>query len=182
LVGRTVTLDLLAHVTKRKVGIMKTFKRILVTTDFSDISLAAMEYATPVSLTGDVEIYMINVVEPVALGDLHFANPDLVKELELNALRELKNFIESKLPGQGGIIPIVRIGDPAEEIDRFAEEQQIDLIIIASHGRSGLAHMVMGSVAIKIVRRSNIPVLTIKPESMQMKLVHGSDVEEQLHI
>ena len=67
------------------------------------------------------------------------------------------------VPAQTRLTAVVRRGMPAEEIKRFAQEEGIDLIVMASHGRTGLRHMVMGSVAERVVRLCSVPVLTVKP-------------------
>jgi len=62
---------------------------------------------------------------------------------------------------------VVRRGFAYEEIMRFVDEEEIDLIVMATHGRTGLPHIIMGSVAERVVRHSPVPVLTIKPLKVQ---------------
>jgi len=76
---------------------------------------------------------------------------------------EIRDFVKKILPYQKKIVESVRYGQPYREIVDYARAEDIDLIVIATHGRTGLTHMVMGSVAEKIVRFSPVPVLTIKP-------------------
>jgi len=66
-------------------------------------------------------------------------------------------------------VPAVLIGRPFAEIIKYAQAQSIDLIVIGTHGRGGLSHMLMGSVAEKVVRKSPCPVLTIRPAESRVK-------------
>ncbi|MBI5215353.1 MAG: universal stress protein [Ignavibacteriae bacterium] len=164
---------------------MKFINKILVPTDFSDFSLAAMEYATSFSKIYDAKIYMIHVVEnPSVLAfhsvDLH--SETLLRDAEDEGEQELREFISDKLPNVKGIIPIVRRGNAAKEIVHYATDEEFDVIIMATHGRTGFAHILMGSIAESVVRYSSVPVLTVKPEEMQSGYVDEYDVEEQLHM
>jgi len=76
---------------------------------------------------------------------------------------EIRDFVKKILPFQKKVVENVRYGQPYREIVNYARDEDIDLIVITTHGRTGLTHMVMGSVAEKIVRFSPVPVLTIKP-------------------
>jgi len=77
---------------------------------------------------------------------------------------------------------VVRSGVAEKEILRFAEEERIDLVVMATHGWTGLRHMLMGSVAEKVVRYSPIPVLTVKPKPAREEIVRRDDVELELHL
>jgi nucleotide-binding universal stress UspA family protein len=68
------------------------------------------------------------------------------------------------------------------EIRKFAEEEGVDLVVIATHGRTGLKHIVMGSVAERTVRHSSIPVLTVKPHPLRETILKNEDVERDLHL
>ena len=164
---------------------MKSIRKILVPTDFSDLSLAAMEYATSVATHDDAEIHLIHVVENVPAVAFHTVDLDaeaIVRNAEKKALEELKQFIAEKLNGRTDLIPIVRCGIPHEQIVDFAKREHVDLIVMATHGRTGLAHVLMGSVVEKVVRESTIPVLTVKPERVQWALLKERDLQEQLHL
>jgi len=79
---------------------------------------------------------------------------------------ELKRLVQRILPHQTKVIESVRYGQAYKEIVNYARSEDIDLIVIATHGRTGLTHMVMGSVAERVVRFSPVPVLTIKPPKL----------------
>ena len=96
--------------------------------------------------------------------------------------KKLDQFITNHVGMERKVFPVVRSGIAEIEIIRFAEEEGIDLIVMATHGWTGLKHIFMGSVAEKVVRRSSIPVLTVKPKPMQDEVVRTEDVESELHI
>ncbi len=86
---------------------------------------------------------------------------------------EVKKFVEKIAPDQTKIIEAVRFGLPHKEIVDYARREDIDLIVIATHGRTGLNHIMMGSVAEKVVRFSPVPVLTIKPPKLSSITASG---------
>ncbi len=154
-------------------------------TDFSELSLAAMEYATSFSKIYDARITVIHVVEnspAFAFHTVDITSETVLRDDEEDGGKELREFLTNKFPKVKGIIPIVRRGNAAKEIVHFAEEEEFDVIIMATHGRTGFAHMLMGSIAESVVRYSSVPVLTVKPEEMRMGFVDAEDVEEQLHM
>lgn len=161
-------------------------KRILVATDMSEYSLAAVDYASTFGLFYSSKLYMLYVAErppliPTIDGGDPFAGVHPVKTEE-TALAELEDFVANRVHSNITITPIVRIGSPAHEIVRFAEEATVDLIAMATHGRAGLSHIVMGSVAEKVVRLSSIPVLTVKPGPLRESILDKADVETELHL
>ncbi len=168
-----------------KENAMKFINKILVPTDFSEFSLAAMEYATSFSKIYDAKITMIHVVEktpPFAFHSVDINSETLLRDAEEDGEKDLLEFIANKLPKMRGIIPVVRRGSAAKEIVHYAADEEFDVIIMATHGRTGFAHMVLGSIAESVVRYSSVPVMTVKPEEMQNGFVDEMDVEEQLHM
>lgn len=164
---------------------MKIIKKILVPTDFSDLSLAAMEFASTFSIIYDAPISVIHVVDKTpVLGfhtvDLNFET--LLRDAEEKATKELNLLITSRFPNLHNVDMVVRHGEAHKEIVKFAEKGKFDLIVIATHGRTGLAHTLMGSVAEKVVRHSSVPVLTVNPLRIEEDLITEEDVKEQLHI
>ena len=93
---------------------------------------------------------------------------------------EVRKFVEKILPYQTKVIEAVRYGQPYKEIVNYACCEDIDLIVIASHGRTGLSHMMMGSVAERVVRFSPIPVLTIKPPKLSRTLASKSVLQQEI--
>jgi nucleotide-binding universal stress UspA family protein len=151
---------------------MVYLKKILVTTDLSPFSLAAIDYASSFGLLYSSELTLLHVVE--SKGEHRKGAEEAQKSLD--------EFVRVNLPASLDIVPIVRFGHPAEEIRRFAEQENVDLIVMATHGRTGLRHMVMGSVAERVVRVSPIPVLAVKPHPVREFLIGTDDVEKDLHL
>jgi nucleotide-binding universal stress UspA family protein len=164
---------------------MKTIKRILVPTDFSELSLAAMDFASSFSLIYDAPIYLLHVVEEASstagifMADTGF-NASLQKLDIQRAVADLAILNHKKLPSHLDIQPVVRVGNPAAEIVKFAKEAGIDIIVMATHGRTGLAHILLGSVAEHVLRTSGVPVLTIKPDTLRGDSLTEEEVESQL--
>jgi nucleotide-binding universal stress UspA family protein len=94
----------------------------------------------------------------------------------------LKEFIARNINPDKRVEPVVRTGDPATEIANFATEQHADLIVMATHGWTGFKHLVLGSVAETVVRRSIVPVLTVKPPIDEEPVLRNRDIESELHL
>ena len=164
---------------------MKTIKKILVPTDLSDFSIAAVEYATSIAEMFEAQVYMLYVIDGeqnVAFPMVDRYSETILKDDEEKAKDQLHKFVYWKLREFGNVIEVVRRGKAYTEIPRFAEEEGIDLIVMATHGRTGLAHVLLGSVAEKVVRTSSVPVTTVKPREFQKPLITEEDVEEDLHL
>lgn len=165
---------------------MKIINKILIPTDFSSFSLAALEYVASLAVLYDARIYLLHVVpEDVLVAP--YPNVDLNSETIFRdttekAQEQMQHFVSDHFKHLHNINQVMRCGEPSNEIVKFVKEEGIDLIVMATHGRTGLAHMLMGSVAEKVVRRSTVPVLTVKPESMWNNFLDLKDVEEQLHM
>jgi len=165
---------------------MKTFRNILVPTDFSEYSLAVCDYLYPLTRRDEVGVHLLFVV-PDPVNEVYYsgfgADPAYVLQDAIErADKELQIFIEHRLRDFQNVRRAVRHGEPSREIVRYAREEKIDLVLMATHGRTGLSHVLMGSVAEKVIRHSPIPVLTVKPENLQTPRLSPEDVEEQLHL
>ncbi len=165
---------------------MVYLRKILITTDLSTFSLAAMEYATSFGLLYSSTLYLLHVLE-YAPTVLHGRERDAHSraqqtEAEKEALRRLEEFIARKINPDTKVIPVIRSGSPAQVIRRFAEEEGVDLIVMATHGWTGVKHMLMGSVAEKVVRISSVPVFIVKPRPLREKMLDDEDIENELHL
>ena len=149
---------------------MFPFKKILCPTDFSDPSLCGLKMANEMAKQFDSEIILVNVHKPipklpkprVEAPDTTFDISTYEKQILEDAEANLSE-IAKDIMGEGTVPRlIVRVGSPAEEILEVAEEENVDAIVIATHGRTGLAKIVFGSVAQRVVRRAQCPVLTIR--------------------
>ena len=139
---------------------MKT-NTILFATDFSHSSEAALEYASSLARDQSARLLIVHVEEPApAYGAGEYSVPPPSVE----AKRELARLLAQIVPTQGEVPYTHRLllGDPAREIIKVATDEDVDLIVMGTHGRTGLVRLLMGSVAETVVRRAGCPVLTIK--------------------
>lgn len=144
-------------------------RKILLPTDFSGCANFALPYAAAIARAAKATIICLNVVEPIvpAAGYTGLAEPmpiaDMSEQLEDSAERELPQLVDCEdLRGLDIEEQIVH-GDAAAEIVRVAEERKVDLIVISSHGRTGLGRIIFGSTAEAVVRHAKCPVLVVKP-------------------
>jgi nucleotide-binding universal stress UspA family protein len=141
-------------------------KKILVPIDFSDYSKSSLKYAANFSNKFNAEITLIYVVEPViyppdfSMGQI--AIPSVNAEWDLKAKEELDKLGKQEIPESVKVSTIIKTGKPFLEIIDTAAEENIDLIIIATHGHSGVEHILFGSTAEKVVRKAPCPVLTLR--------------------
>ena len=141
-------------------------KKILVPIDFSDYSKSALNYAADFAQLFKAELVLIYVVEPViyppdfSMGQI--AVPSMDIEMDKRAKEELDNLAKKQIPKELKTNIIVKTGKPFIEIIDTAAEIEADLIIIATHGHSGVEHMLFGSTAEKVVRKAPCPVLTLR--------------------
>ena len=167
-------------------GAVINLRRILVTTDLSEHSLAAFEHAFSLGLLYASKVYVLYVVDTAPpLYTLYGLDGDVqlhAARLEEESIKKLDRFITSHIGTERKTVPVVRSGTAEHEIMRFAEEVGVDLIVMATHGWTGVKHLLMGSVAEKVVRRSTVPVLTVKPKPMRSEIVRHEDVEMELHL
>lgn len=165
---------------------MITLKKILVTTDFSSHSCAAFEHAFSLGLIYNAPIYLLHVASDAPpLAALYGMRADeyLKRDLiESVAMKKLQEFIARNIDADRRVIPFVRIGSPAIEIATFAQEQNVDIIVMATHGWTGLKHFFLGSVAETVVRHSAVPVLTVKPPSGDELVLNDNDIKSELRL
>jgi len=141
-------------------------KKVLVPIDFSDYSKSSLRYAVNFAKQFNAEIYLIYVVEPViyppdfSMGQI--AIPSVSAEWDERAKVELENLAKTEIPEGIKVKTILKNGKPFLEIIDTASEEDIDLIIIATHGHSGVEHILFGSTAEKVVRKAPCPVLTLR--------------------
>jgi nucleotide-binding universal stress UspA family protein len=139
--------------------------RILVPVDFSDLGTKALRYAEGLASQFGSEITLLHVIEQVVYpGD--WMNPpmlatDYVTEQREAVVKKLAALSEDR---ELNLRQVVVVGRAWQEVVAFAQEQQTDLIVIATHGYTGLKHVLLGSVAEKIVRHAPCPVLTVRPD------------------
>jgi nucleotide-binding universal stress UspA family protein len=140
--------------------------RILVPIDFSVHSKNALKYAIPFAQTFKASIDLLYVVEPTiypadfSFGQIGF--PNIEEELRTRGSEELEHLVANEIAGTVRSRIIVRTGKPFYEINQYALEENISLIIIATHGHTGMEHILFGSTAEKVVRKAPCPVLVVR--------------------
>ncbi len=152
---------------------MFNLKNIIVPTDFSKLSLSAVEYASDLAEMMDATIHLIHVLENnppfMSKRDSNISEEELMKSLIGRTQIQLKEVSdEIKEDSSIRIVEILRQGVDYEEIIKYSEEVKGDMIVIATHGRTGIFHTLLGSVAEKVIRYSKCPVLVISPQEEEV--------------
>jgi nucleotide-binding universal stress UspA family protein len=146
---------------------MKAIERILVPTDFSDCAGAAADLAAQLAKQLGAAIELVTVVDTSPLleayGDVDYRN-ERIAYIRGKAREQLDAFARKHFAGLERVRQDVRDGNTFLEILQAARDTGCDLIVLGTHGRTGLAHLLLGSVAEKVVRKSPVPVLTVRPE------------------
>lgn len=145
---------------------MLTFKIIIVPVDFSDHSLRALPYAISLAERFDAKLKIVYVSEPsLQVSDAAWVHVDdrAIDEKHLaECRRNMQKLVLNQIPDDVPADAEILSGNPVDRIIRYAEDVNADLIVMATHGRSGLSHVLMGSTAEHVVRRAPCPVLTLK--------------------
>lgn len=140
-------------------------QKILVPFDFSEYSEKACNWAVGMAKKWRARIVVFHVVPrpnyPPVLSGSHFNAADFEAGLCTEASERLKTFVAQLPPEQTPVDVKVSLGEPAWDICKIAEEEHCDLVIMGSHGRTGLGHVLLGSVAERVVRLSPCPVLVV---------------------
>jgi len=140
-----------------------SIKRILVPVDFSDGSKKALRYALPFAREHRAAITLLYVVTP-ACGAGEYSSVDFAQleaGLKRSGEKELAR-LAAELAGEVPADTLVRVGSAASTIAKVAADLNADMIIIATQGRTGLKHVLLGSVAENVVRRAPCPVLVVR--------------------
>ncbi len=137
------------------------FKAILSPVQFDDNSMAALSVAKELALTYGATVYVLYVVPIILVPGEGYIVYSL-EEQEQNAKKSLAEMAQQRLSGVK-YETITKIGEVAKSVLDVAHEVHADLIVMATHGRSGIPHFFLGSVAEKVVREAQCPVLTVRP-------------------
>jgi nucleotide-binding universal stress UspA family protein len=145
-----------------------TLKKVLVATDFSEASDAALRYGRALARSFGASLEVLHVVEDLfahAWGAETYAAsaPELQAAMERQAEQQLMRVVTDEDRRQLRAKPVLLAGRSAfHEIVKYAERERVDLIVLGTHGRGAIAHLLLGSVAENVVRRAPCPVLTVR--------------------
>lgn len=140
------------------------YKRIVVPIDFSELSLGALEYAVDFAKLHRAEILLLHIIEPITHTRFIPDVSELLEQQRADAAENLAK-LESRTKRRfRQCRSEIHFGEPHELIPEVARKYRADLIIMATHGFTGLHHLLVGSVAERVVRFASCPVLTVKPK------------------
>lgn len=140
--------------------------KTLVPIDFSDYSKNSLRYAVNFAEKFNSEIILLYVVEPIlyptdlTLGQIVLPSIDI--DLEARAREELEKLVNTEIRPEQKVKTLIKSGKPYIEIIETAKDEDVDLIIISTHGHSGIEQVLFGSTTDKVVRKAPCPVLTLR--------------------
>ncbi|SEA46872.1 Universal stress protein family protein [Desulfuromusa kysingii] len=147
---------------------MKDITTVLTAIDFSDSSDNAFQMALSLAKSFSAKLLVVHVInEPVDLRGFyvpHISFEKLEEEIEEGAHKMMESFCRKNLAEFKNYECHIVAGLPFEQIIQQADEKSADLIVIGTHGRTGFDHVLFGSTAEKVVRKSKVPVLTVRLE------------------
>lgn len=143
---------------------MASFEHILVATDFGEPSARALDLALHLATESGAELTLLHTFEipQYAYTETTYLNADWITPLQRAAHERLDRLLEETRKTLPRARALLRTGSPWREVLAAAEEEGADLVVIGTHGRRGLRHALLGSVAEKIVRMASVPVLTVR--------------------
>lgn len=143
---------------------MVTLKKILCPVDHSECSYLALKYAISLALKDEAKLYLMHVIDSRLYDtEMYKFSPYKLNEIDESKIRT--DLMKSLPEGTTDVLEVETIvvkGVPFNEIINAATEISVDLIVIGTHGRTGISHVMLGSVAEKVVRKAQCPVLTVR--------------------
>jgi len=149
------------------------FNKILCPVDFSEFTDEILEYAVNIAKRFDSELHMIHVIPNLNYFTPYesFLTPENLVAIERNIEGEVgKDFDKVTKKLDLPFKQVIKTGVTFVEIIDYVKEHGIDLVVMGTHGRSGIEHILIGSVAEKVVRKSPCPVLTVRPKDKAFKM------------
>jgi nucleotide-binding universal stress UspA family protein len=145
------------------------YKKILVPLDGSELAEVVLPHVKEIAAGyGEGKVMLLRIVEPLPAGTPPAVDFEVVQKAGAKAAEEYLARMKAQLSKEGlNVEAKVLIGRPAETIIEFAQRNKVDLITLATHGRSGITRWVLGSVADRLVHSSSIPVLLIRPKGFE---------------
>lgn len=172
-----------AHSAEQSAGPRRRWKiqTILVPVDFSDGSKAAYEFALDLAEQYDARVHLLHVVENTTSPD--FENFPLARNREQLIAKVKSELVAFAQVGGHPVVPVypdVRVGTPWEQIIGAAQDDDVDLIIIPTHGYTGFKRLVIGSVAERVVRHAPCPVLALRNKGDFQRVRKNSNKKERV--
>jgi nucleotide-binding universal stress UspA family protein len=148
-------------------AMLQDLKKILTPVDFSDYSMSSMRQGFELAKETGAELHLLHVVAPHHVPVPGERAREVARETSLleQAEEELERLKKDHLGNSSKVSFIARIGHPVTTIAEYARDQKIDLIVMATHGRTGFEHLLIGSVTEKLVRSSPCSVLVVRAKT-----------------
>jgi nucleotide-binding universal stress UspA family protein len=145
------------------------FRHILAPTDFSEYSKKAVTSALELAKQFGARLTILHVVEPPPYPVEGYVPPSVsatfLEDLERQTTQDLAQFVPEAEASGLQVVRLVVVGTPYRKIIETAEAEQVDLIVMATAGRTGFSHLLLGSIAERVVRTATCPVLTMRPHA-----------------
>lgn len=145
---------------------MELLGKILFATDFSENSEHAFDYAYSLAQKFNSQLIILHVInEPVDLRGFyvpHISFENLEKEIEEGAEKMMEKFCHTRIGDNFPYKTRITTGIPYEEILKYADDENVSLIVLGTQGRSGIDHLLFGSTAERVVRKARCPVMTVR--------------------
>ena len=149
-------------------------RTILFPTDFSNGARAAMDHAVSLARDYKAKLILLYVIQDISIAEWYIPSSlsvtDLIENMQKSAWKEMDKWAEEVSLKVKEVEKLVIRGVPFVEIIRAAKEKDTDLIVIGTHGRTGIDHMLFGSTAEKVVRKAPCPVLTVRIAGKAFKM------------
>lgn len=149
-------------------------KTILFPTDFSQGARAAMDYALSLAKDYNARLILLYVMQDISIAEWYIPSAvsvaDMIEDMEKSAWKEMEKWRAEAQARLNDVEKMVARGVPFVEIIKTAKEKGVDLIVIGTHGRTGIDHMLFGSTAEKVVRKAPCPVLTVRVTGKEFKM------------
>ena len=149
-------------------------KTILFPTDFSNGARAAMDHAISLARDYQAKLILLYVIQDISIAEWYIPSSlsvaDLVEDMQKSAWQEMDKWIAEVSAKVKDVEKMVVRGVPFVEIIKTAKDKNADLIVIGTHGRTGIDHMLFGSTAEKVVRKASCPVLTVRIAGKEFKM------------
>jgi universal stress protein A len=160
---------------------MIKLKSILFPTDFSPAGDAARDYAIALARQFDAELHLLHVMEDLSARLPEFGMGLAFPAFVADSNERLKDYEQQAIAQLSAITPdgeaqlrraviAVKEGRTFEQVTEYAKSHAIDLIVMGTHGRSGLAHVLLGSVAERVLQHAPCPVLTVRPKDFEFRM------------